>query len=501
MSHSSYLDYISQFFSDPKEFEHFSESIKNPLPRSFTLIQSRNKADSTLTQIKTQWFDATPSDYNPFNYRLNNKEIEQSELIQNLPLGKTPEHILWYFYIQETAASLPATIADIPMTWNILDMCAAPGWKTTQLADRAKVLWSQALVRGNDPDSKRLMSLGSNINRAWMENVVITNLDGTSFGNLMPDFFDTILLDAPCGWEGTGFKSDFWTKFWDIRKVEAIARVQQQLLISAVKTCKIWGQIVYSTCTINPVENEMNVARILEKYGDILELEDIQINWLSNWLDVSKLNNESKWDLHKNTNTNQSTWALIETKVKRLWPHTHHTWWFFLCKLRKKWSVELNPINTQKYNQKAELKKWMYSKFTVCKQSEVREWLNKEFGIEVPKHIVFLSSKNQIYASYDQIIPYLTEYKIDRPGLLVIKWDKPSNRRVTHGSGLLFDFGKEFQYELNDKQVMQHVNMQDIDIEDDWWINRYAQLMRKWTKVGVGKIVGNNIKNKLTGVL
>jgi 16S rRNA (cytosine1407-C5)-methyltransferase len=71
-----------------------------------------------------------------------------------------------------------------------------------------------------------------------MENVVMTNYDGTQIGNLLPEHFDSILLDAPCSGEGTGFKSDFGTKYWDIRKVQSIARVQQQLLQSAYKACK-----------------------------------------------------------------------------------------------------------------------------------------------------------------------------------------------------------------------------------------------------------------------
>ncbi len=94
----------------------------------------------------------------------------------------------------------------------------------------------------------------------------------------MPEFFDSILLDAPCSGEGTGFKSDFGTKFWDIRKVESIAKVQQQLLISAFKACKVGGSILYSTCTSNPLENEVNVQLLLDKYGDKLELQEIKID-------------------------------------------------------------------------------------------------------------------------------------------------------------------------------------------------------------------------------
>jgi 16S rRNA (cytosine1407-C5)-methyltransferase len=185
---------------------------------------------------------------------------------------------LGQIYIQETAASLPASIIPLPREGNILDMCAAPGGKTTQLADRCKLMGSQATIWANEPDGKRIIPLASNLTRTGMENVVTIQHDGGNFGNHAPEFFDSILLDAPCSGEGTGFKSDFGTKFWDIRKVESIAKVQQQLLISAFKACKVGGSILYSTCTSNPLENEVNVQLLLDKYGDKLELQEIKID-------------------------------------------------------------------------------------------------------------------------------------------------------------------------------------------------------------------------------
>lgn len=137
MSHNTYLDYISQLFATQEEFEAFSASMNQPLPRTFSTVQSRNIPKETLASLKQQGFQATVSDYNANNYKIDPTDNDFSPTI---PLGKTIEHLLGYFYIQETAASLPATIADIPAQGNILDMCAAPGGKTTQLADRCKII-------------------------------------------------------------------------------------------------------------------------------------------------------------------------------------------------------------------------------------------------------------------------------------------------------------------------------------------------------------------------
>lgn len=468
MSHTTYLDYIRQFFSSPQEFENFRTSINQALPRTLSLVQSRNSGEQTIQELAQQGFHAVVSDYNTSNYSI----LQDTSWEQTIPLGKTKEHLLGYFYIQETAASLPASVIEIPMTGNILDMCAAPWGKTIQLADRCKISWSQALVRANDPDSKRLVSLWANLTRTGMENVVTTQRDGTQIGNILPEQFDAILLDAPCSGEGTGFKSDFGTKFRDIKKVEKIAKVQQQLLISAVKACKTGGQIIYSTCTTNPIENEMNVAWIMDKYPWVLELEKIEISWLSSGLTID----------HPQSNH-------IQQHTKRLWPHTQGTGWFFLCILRKKQA----------------LPKWLpiqlkgSSKFSLCNQQQVQDWLAQQFGISVPKNIVFVQSKHQIYATRDQIIPYISSYQWDRPWLPVIKWEKISDWRLLHGAGLVFQFPQDHYLELDEQQIRAHIDQQAIPTDAPQ--KGYVQLLRKGKPAGVGKVVDGYIKNKFTWVL
>lgn len=475
MSHQDYLDYMSPFFKSVWGFEEFSASINTPLLKSFSCVQSRGSVQTTIVRLQSQWFSVQKSDYNPLNYKVNKEEDEKT-----IALGKTPEHILGQLYIQETAASLPASIIPLPMEWNILDMCAAPGGKTTQLADRCKIIWSKAVIRANEPDSKRIIPLASNLTRTGMQNVVTIQHDGSNFWNHVPEFFDSILLDAPCSGEGTGFKSDFGTKFWDVRKVESIAKVQQQLLISAFKACKVWGTILYSTCTSNPLENEANVQLLMEKYPEKLELEEIKIDWLSAGLEG---------------------FGEISTYSKRLRPHLHHTWGFFMCLLKKTWGIE-ETFNQTQYKQKS--KGVMKAKFIACDRKPLVERLHKNYEITVPDHIQFSQSQNQIYAHNTLDFAQLNQFKIDKPGLLVIKGDKPSSRRVTHGAGLLFDFASHCQVHLDEKQVTQHINQQDIDLHDDQIPSQsatnYVQLYYAGNKAWVGKIIWNSIKNKLTGV-
>lgn len=99
----------------------------------------------------------------------------------------------------------------------------------------------------------------------------MTNYDGRFFGNY-PEIFDKILLDAPCSGEGTAYKTDDALKFWNLKNIKRIAKLQAQLLESALISLKIGGEIVYSTCTLNRLENEEIIQSLLEKYPEEIEV-------------------------------------------------------------------------------------------------------------------------------------------------------------------------------------------------------------------------------------
>lgn len=226
--------------------------------------------------------------------------VEQGDV----PLGKQAGHMLGWFYIQELAASLPAHFMDIPMSGAILDMSAAPGGKTVQLADAVLQAGSQAIVWANDLDAGRLPVLENNLDRTGMYNTCVSKYSAAVFGTSHPEFFDSVLLDAPCSGEGTGFKSDAAFKWWKPSVVENIASLQFQLLTSAVLACKPGGSIIYSTCTLNPIENEDNIRRILDLYPDHLEVEHLDCVGVGRGLDG---------------------YSGISEHVLRCWPHIQQT--------------------------------------------------------------------------------------------------------------------------------------------------------------------------------
>ena len=185
----------------------------------------------------------------------------------SLALGHTLEHIAGYFYVQELAASSSSFYMSEDKIdtseYMILDMSASPWGKTTQLAE----YYPNSIIIANEVDKSRMRQLHENTDRLWAKNVYVTNYDGRFFGNF-PEMFDKILLDAPCSWEWTSYKTDDALKYWNIKNIKRIAKLQFQLLENALISLKVWGELVYSTCTLNCLENEGVIEKLREKYGE-----------------------------------------------------------------------------------------------------------------------------------------------------------------------------------------------------------------------------------------
>lgn len=133
----------------------------------------------------------------------------------------------------------------------ILDMAASPGGKTTQLAEH----FPNSIIVANEPTRDRMAQLVSNTERLGNDRIMITNYDGGFYANL-PETFDRILLDAPCSGEGIGFKESQTVKYWNLKNIHTIARLQTKLLDAAFRALKTGGEVLYSTCTLNLIENE-----------------------------------------------------------------------------------------------------------------------------------------------------------------------------------------------------------------------------------------------------
>lgn len=176
--------------------------------------------------------------------------------------GNHPYHIAGMLYFQEPSAMCTAEMVPVEDGDFILDLCAAPGGKSTQIAAKNKNI----TLISNEIIPKRAKILSENIERMGFSNVIVTNESPERLENHFPNFFDKIIIDAPCSGEGMFKKEAAAVESWSVEHVEACSNRQKKIIDSAMKMLKPGGYIAYSTCTFAEEENENNVEYIITKY-------------------------------------------------------------------------------------------------------------------------------------------------------------------------------------------------------------------------------------------
>lgn len=205
--------------------------------------------------------------------------------------GKHPYHVGGLVYFQEPSAMLAVEALGIEKGDFVLDLCAAPGGKSTQAAEK---LFGTGLLVANEIIPKRAAILAENIQRMGIKNAVVTNEMPERLSEKYTDFFDKIIVDAPCSGEGMFKKEPQAKREWSEEHTRSCGARQKNILTSAFKMLKGDGYLVYSTCTFAPCENEEIVLWVLENYPDV-ELvpiladgvSDAEAKWADSRLDFS----------------------------------------------------------------------------------------------------------------------------------------------------------------------------------------------------------------------
>ena len=190
-------------------------------------------------------------------------------------LGKSLVHKQGLIYMQEPSASTVVQLLDPKPGEMILDLCAAPGSKSTQIAE---YMQQEGTLIVNEIDHKRSQVLLSNIERLGISNAIVTNASPEKLCPVLKNCMDKILVDAPCSGEGMFKKEDEAIKDWSEEHVLACALRQRKILDSAYEALKGGGILVYSTCTYSKEENEETVEYFLDHHPD-MELVPIEVNW------------------------------------------------------------------------------------------------------------------------------------------------------------------------------------------------------------------------------
>ncbi len=194
---------------------------------------------------------------------------------ENVRPGKHPYHEMGLYYIQEPSAMSAAALLAPKPGMRVLDLCAAPGGKSTQLAT---YLGDSGLLVSNEINTQRSRILSQNIERMGIKNAIVTNEDSFVLASHFPGFFNAIQVDAPCSGEGMFRKLPEAIEQWSMENVAICAARQKEILDNAAVMLKPGGVIVYSTCTFSREENEDVIEYFLERHTDFT-LEEMERFW------------------------------------------------------------------------------------------------------------------------------------------------------------------------------------------------------------------------------
>ncbi len=229
------------------EYEHFVQSLDKDNVRG--LRANRFKCD------KSHLASLIDMPLRPISYVDNGFILESTE-----PIGTSPLHHAGMIYMQDPGAMSAIAAVNIKPDFKILDMCAAPGGKSSQAAE---FLGDEGFILSNEYVPKRAKIIVSNFERLGIKNAIVTSLASDEIAKMYEGVFDLVIVDAPCSGEGMFRKSDEAVECWSEENVLACSKRQMEIIENAKSTVKDGGYLLYSTCTYSIEENEMVVDEFL----------------------------------------------------------------------------------------------------------------------------------------------------------------------------------------------------------------------------------------------
>lgn len=344
---------------------------------------------------------------------------------------------------------LPAELFDLSQQTSplILDMAASPGGKTTHLVDKTG---DRGLVIANDASSGRIAALRVVLAKWGAINQAVTCLHGEYFGNQLPETFDAVLLDAPCSMQNLYDTLSHPQREVNPGEQQSLSNRQFLLLRSALQTVKVDGQVVYSTCTLSPEEDEQVVQRILDTFGSQVSLED----------GSKKLPKPAPALLQDEIHI----FSADMQRAVRLWPHIYGTTGFFSARFTKQ--APLTPTDAGDAvhaGRKLERTIFLSSK----DQRSICDWVKDRYGFDLDRVLhaqqaVLIESGNGILLAPERLFHEFTELPISSFGLTAFK-RIPDGFQISHEFAARF--GHAFQsgiVVLDEEQSHAYWGRQDI---------------------------------------
>ena len=301
---------FQQFIGDGEEMVRFLEKMEDRPPVQYL------RANTLKIETEKLWE----------RLRCKGFELERTILPEvcmvrkkTLPVGATTEYLLGYYYIQDLSSCIAVHELNADYNHTTLDMAAAPGGKTTFIAQKMN---NQGCLIALEPDRNRIPSLVFNMARCGIMNTCVYMMSGNQIYDLNLKF-DRVLLDAPCSGEGVIGKDPSRKTGRNPRDIESCVVRQINLIECALRVLKPNGVLIYSTCSFAPEENEFVVNWLINRFEDKIDLEPVRYGGSSG------LTTFGKYAFHSSIKN-----------TKRFYPHVDNTLGFYIAKLRLKGDIK-----------------------------------------------------------------------------------------------------------------------------------------------------------------
>lgn len=373
--------------------------------------------------------------------------------------GHSLDHQSGAVYSQEPSAMFVGEVAAPKPGQRVLDLCASPGGKSTHLGS---FLQGSGLLVSNEIMGKRAKVLAENTERFGLTNTLVLNEDPATIAKTFPVYFDQVLVDAPCSGEGMFRKDPDAMSYWTPDYPIACANRQREILSEAVKVLKPGGELIYSTCTFAPEEDEQMIAWLLATYP---AFEIVPIAKTAGIID------------------GKPEWADGNPELAgtaRLFPHLMRGEGHFVAKLRLKTSIGTTKKERLQKGNLSQDQQQLFSEFA------------DEYLTIAPDKRQLLTFGDQLYLM-PEIIPSLQKLKVVRPGLHLGTFKKNRFEPSYALALALPTFKFELTISKDDWQKVVHgdtITVDELPIQKGW-----VRLICEQQPVAFGKVVGRTIKN------
>lgn len=462
------------------EYEEFENSFDGNRYHALRINPLKAERDKVMESMKTVYgeeisFEKVPWSENGYYYD------------RKMQPGKHPYHEAGVYYIQEPSAMAPVTLLDPQPGERILDLCAAPGGKSTQIAAAMK---GKGILICNEIHPARAKILSENVERMGIRNAIVTNETPDRLEERFAGYFDRILVDAPCSGEGMFRKNEEATEEWSPENVQMCADRQDDVIESAYQMLRPGGILCYSTCTFAPAENEGTISRLLARH------EDMSICEIP----------EEQYD--KGFQPGRPEWSEKQVegieKTIRLWPHRLKGEGHYAAVLKKTGGfgpaenddgkVLAEEIGRTVRKNRGQMKKQTEKKSAVKKNGEAADF--PEFAAAVLKTELTGTMHwfgDQLYLAPEGMPP-LHGLKVLRPGLH-LGTDKKGRFEPSHALALALkpdEVVNSFSVDSKTREATAWLNGETFAAEGEkgWYL-----ICVDGFSIGWGKLAGGVMKN------